>query len=246
MGQCLVTRLKEVVNDSSLLRLGEKTFLLLPNGKVTIRTYENMPIRVVGEGSLYVDSAKLTEGEILKGNYITIQNAENYSIVVALNKFESLDVFTTNDSLSQQMEIDLSFFSKANRMRELTLSDEKIVGGTLKDLAKISESTTLTGFSMKNSIGLKGSILDIKDLNYSASVFPNFGFCQEVTGEIIDFVKAQRAKGRTSANIAAEYHLHDTKITFNGQLATTIDENQPKAISWTATTITIGSVTINA
>ena len=144
------------------------------------------------------------------------------------------------------MEIDLSFFSKANRMRELNLSDEKIVGGTLKDLAKISESTTLTGFSMKESIGLKGSILDIKDLNYYDSVFPNFRFCQEVTGEIIDFVKAQRAKGRTSANIAAGYHLQDTKITFNGQLATTIDENQPKAISWTATTITIGSVTINA
>lgn len=250
MGKCLVTRLKEVVTDSSLLRLGEKTFVLLPKGQVVIRAHEDMPIRVIGNGSFYIGSNTnaLTEGAILQtGGYHTITNAQDYAIVLGMNNLSQLNVFSTGDSGdNQQIEIDLSFFEYSHKMTELTLRAEKIVGGTLKDMSRIAETSSLGAFYMSKCIGVVGSILDVAEVNYSAAAFPNFAFCSEVTGEIVDFVKAQRAKGRTSANVSAAYYVESTKITFNGTLATSIDESLPKAISWTATTITLGSVTINA
>jgi hypothetical protein len=64
-----------------------------------------------------------------------------------------------------------------------------------------------------------------------------------IEGSIEEFVAKQRSAGRITADMSIEFQ--NCSITFNGNILK-YPENKPKALSWTANTITIDGDTINA
>lgn len=70
----------------------------------------------------------------------------------------------------------------------------------------------------------------------------NIGFVS-IEGSIEEFVAKQRSAGRINAEMSIEFQ--NCSITFNGNILE-YPEYKPKALSWTANTITIDGDTINA
>lgn len=244
MGLCLVTKLKESVADSSLSKIGEKTLVLAPQKSFTIRgkgielrgLTGNFDIALLG-GNTYEGLNHYVD---VSANYFSCRNTSSNPLTIGVNNLEVLNVFSA-DGGANALEIDLNFFEKSKGMSELNLTDQIITGGELSDLSEITNNSTLTGLVFTRCIGLKGSIEDIASLRMIDSAFPSFFGCPEVTGSVEEFVRGQRANGRTNANLANGYWITQSGITFNGKTYADL-----VSISWTASTITVNGETINA
>lgn len=242
MGLCLVTKLKESVADSSLTKIGEKTIVLLPQGQVTLRG-KGVEIRAIN-GSFNITplngSVENVKNYTLGDPYYFLDNPTQEPVVLGVNNRELLTVLTAKTA-NNQIEIGLSFFDTVVKLQELVISHQKVTDGTLANLAGITKDSTLINFKFNQTIGLMGSLNDIASLKMADSVLPELSFCTDVTGSVEEFVKGQRANGRTTANITNNYWLTKNGITFNGKTYKDLVNT-----SWTASTITINDETINA
>lgn len=244
MGLCLVTKLKESVADSSLSKIGEKILVLAPQKSFSIRgtgielrgITGNFDISLIG-GDTYEGLNHYVD---VSANYFSCRNTSSNPLTIGFSNLEVLEVFSA-DGGANALEIDLNFFEKSKGMSELSLPGQIITGGELSDLSEITNNSTLTSIVFNGCIGLKGSIEDIASLRMIDSVFPSFLKCPEVTGSVEEFVRGQRANGRTNANLANGYWITQSGITFNGKAYDDI-----VSISWTASTITVNGETINA
>lgn len=247
MGLCLVTRLKESVADSSLLRPGEKTFLLNAGGQFTI-VGMGVKLRVLDDSaSLSVSplgSSTTNEKDFTIANdtYNICVNNSGKDLQIGISEVSKLAVFGT-DSNAKCMEVDLNMLSAATNMREIKLNHQLIVGGNLATLKNVtSGGSSLSSFSFERSLNMVGTIDDIGGLRFAGNIIFNFFNCANVTGDIVNFVKKQRQLGRTSATCTDIYFATGSGITFNGSpLADVIG-----SLSWTSSTITVGETTINA
>lgn len=248
MGLCLVTRLKESVADSSLLKLGEKAFLLNADGEFTIRGMGTR-IRVIDDsGSLKVTqlgsstSTDETDFALLNGNYHVCKNLSGKDLKIGISEILNMNVFST-DKYIKCMEVDLNMFTEVSTMTEIKLNNQLIVGGSLASLKNItSGGTSLTALSFSDAKGVTGSIEDIGGLHFSNNVIFNFYRCANVNGDIVNFVKKQRQIGRTSATCNDANFVYGSGITFNGNPVGSVSGK----LSWTPTTITVADTTINA
>lgn len=247
MGLCLVTRLKESVADSSLLRPGEKTFLLNAGGEFSVRGI-GIKLRVLDDsGSLNVtplggSATNETDFTITNATYNTCKNLSGKDLQIGISEISKLDVFGT-DKESKCMELDLNMFAAATNMSEIKLSHQLIVGGSLASLKNVtSGGSSFTSLSFYKTQGITGSIDDIGGLRFYDNVIFTFFMCANVNGDIVNFVKKQRQIGRTSATCTDIYFVHGTGITFNGNSVSDVIGS----LSWTSSTITLGETTINA
>lgn len=247
MGLCLVTRLKESVADSSLLRPGEKTFLLNAGGQFTI-VGRGVKLRVLDDSaSLSVSplgSSTTNEKDFTIANdtYNICENKSGKDLQIGISNISELKVFGT-DSESKCMEVDLNLFAAATNMTEIKLNHQLIVGGSLASLKNVtSGGSSLSSLSFSRSQNVSGTIDDIGGLRFAGNIIFNFFMCANVTGDIVNFVKKQRQLGRTSATCTDIYFVHGTGITFNGNSVADVIGS----LSWTSSTITVGETTINA
>jgi hypothetical protein len=248
MGLCLVTRLKESVADSSLLRPGEKTFLLNADGEFMLRGI-GVKLRVLDDsGSLNVtplggSATNETDFTIANATYNICKNLSGKDLLIGISEISKLDVFGT-DKESKCMELDLNIFAAATNMSEIKLNHQLIVGGNLATLKNVTSGgeSSLTTLSFYKAQGIAGSIDDIGGLRFSGNAIFTFFMCANVTGDIVNFVKKQRQIGRTSATCTDIYFVHGTGITFNGNSVADVIGS----LSWTSSTITLGETTINA
>jgi hypothetical protein len=247
MGLCLVTRLKESVADSSLLRPGEKTFLLNADGEFTIKGV-GVKLRVLDDSAslnvtpLGSSSTNETDFTITNGTYNICKNNSGKDLQIGIAEISKLEVFGS-DKDSKSMELDLNMFAAATNISELNLNNQLIVGGSLASLKNVtSGGSSLSSFSFSRSQNVSGTIDDIGGLRFVGNIIFNFFMCANVTGDIVNFVKKQRQIGRTSATCTDIYFVHGTGITFNGNSVADVIGS----LSWTSSTITLGETTINA
>jgi hypothetical protein len=251
MGKCLVTKLQESVSDSTLLRLGERAFTLLAGASITM-TGVGVKLRTIGGGTIDVtssagdvpDEIAVTEYQI-KGGYTFVKNSGDANLLIGISNIEKLTAFSTEFPNPLSLEVDLSIFNLyPEDLVEVNLSNQRITGGTLADMAMISkQGRAIVSLNFGNAIGVKGSLNDLQELLMGTDVLPVLTNCAEVTGEILDYVKAQRTLGKVSASHAESAWITGTAVTFNGVQVPAVDWT---TLSWTESTITFNGTTINA
>lgn len=247
MGQCLVTKLRESVADSSLLKLGEKTVKLKVNGKLTLRG-NNMIVRTVGGGTFNTTSTAsdvpaqnaISEYRIV-GGYVEFTNNEDYDIILGIKNLTEMTAFSAESNTENYLEVDLSLFSTyPYDMDEIKIWGQTIVGGTLSDILNVNKSGRVLSICFRNSIGVVGNYEELGVLNLGS--MPIVTNCKNVTGDIVNFVKKQRARGKTQASYGETDWCTGSGLTFNGEAVPEFDWT---TISWTANTITFNGKTIN-
>ena len=126
----------------------------------------------------------------------------------------------------------LSDLSPLTALTTLDLAGSSHITGSLSDLAPL---TALTKLALVNAINITGNIKDIRQPVTLLSIY-NTG----IVGELIEFVKTQRAAGRTTGS-CNNGGWWGNNITFNGSNP----GGGAQTLSWTENTITNNGVTVN-
>lgn len=146
-----------------------------------------------------------------------------------LSPLTALTVLNLSDSIN--ITGSLSDLAPLTALTDLNLSNSINITGSLSDLAPL---TALTSLILHNNSNVTGDIKDIRQPLTKLSIYNS-----NVSGELIEFVKTQRANGRTTGSCINGGWWGD-KVTFNGVIAGT-----KTPITWTENTITLGDVTVN-
>ena len=253
---CLVTKLKAVVNNSNLKKLGVLDIYGTGNADIGFKGSSPITVKCIS-GSMYSDQARtqaITEKEIpvsANAAYVYITNGTHIEVS---NKYAITFVYAT----PQTEKISTEDFKYSTGITRLTVPQIK---GNLSDLSGLTSCTTLelVGASVPYNSELEGAASDIAGLTALTKInllraqhiygsFESLGKCIALTeikiaetriaGTVEAFVARQRGAGRTTAsNIAISLAL----TTFNGNSVT----HDPTTLSWTATTITFNGVTID-
>ena len=125
---------------------------------------------------------------------------------------------------------DASKFNVLNKLQILIFDSTKLTGS----INGFNKLTNLKSLSLVN-VKVTGDIVNLGNLVNLTNV--GIGNTN-ISGTIESFVKAQRSAGRNSAQLTGSSRDWG-KVTFNGS-------STKGTLSWTATTITMNGVTINA
>ena len=175
-------------------------------------------------------------------------NLANISGCTKLNRISNLGI-------SPNLTGSLSDFAPLTALKDLNLSDSINITGSLSDLAPLTALTNLNLYFCKNVTGSLSDLApltaltdlnlgntsnltgDIKDIRQPLKALDVYN--TNITGELIEFVKTQRAEGRITGSCRG---IWGAVITFNGigNLGWTA-----KTLTWTENTITFDNVTVN-
>lgn len=265
---CLVTKLKGVVNNNNLIKLGDFIFPKVRDdfdgdgANIAFQANQNMLIEDL-DGNFYNrDYNKIYNTACFEtippGHRIRINS--KYNVTMANISFEGepfngetgrvklkdLQYCTYLETISIP-GMDITIYENVNPMPSVTsISFINAVGETsLSDIVRIFPNLNSLRFSA-NRGNITGSFVDISPLISLTEI--QLGECKDVDGSIEDFVIAQKLLGRTSANIKCLY-FKSTKITFNGEsvsqeINTTNLIWNPNASNPSNTDVTYNGVTI--
>ena len=266
---CLVTKLKSTVNDNSLLKVGEMFIDIIEQESPTNQT-NRLYLNTGNIADLVVEvengAANLTLDEGMASgwtNKITLVKNEfpsapvyvrngNYRVKVS-SKYILTEVGRWTSNMSQNaISVDTKYLKYSTNMVTL-------ISGLSGNIANISGCTKLTILYGLSSTNVTGSLSDLAPLtaltNLSLERNPNItgdikGIRQSlarlsvyetnITGELIEFVKTQRANGRTTDS-CSNGGWWGANITFNG----VNPGGGWQALTWTENTITNNGVTVN-
>lgn len=213
MGNCLVTKLKGSVNDTSILRLGE---LRVHFNKVSAPTGATQGINVTfdKECSLEVlgsDEAHFTDVTLAENNGKKISApvgtkdivvSNNDCDVAILNKYAITSFQTTNYNYKTSGEskaVNINDFKYSKRLTQLDVGRMQASG----DIEILKDFTNLTSFNAYGCTNITGDISNLKNLTSLTSIILN---SVSVTGDIANL---SGMTGLTSLDIA------NTKVTGN-------------------------------
>ena len=222
MGNCLVTKLKDVVDNSNLTKLGELFFDISSNVSTnTVKLYcpasvsERPQIRVVGDGTIRIKSdstdtwEESTKNATLTLEWYTIEFSAGVYRVFISNKY-NLYITGAWGNLENKYglylntsELKYTTILNYTHMRNIYLT------GNLNEL-KFSPSVTEFNVCATDISG------DIKDF---VSLLPNLvrilvTSCANVGGSIEEFAQACLDAGKTSGVIKVDARL--TNVRYNG------------------------------
>lgn len=203
---------------------------------------------------------KIDNPNLYKIGYIHIKMADNNTATTGFEVVPNgtTEIYSTDGNIRQ---VDGTFapsrvltgatslvFDKANMSFNLqkdnlvSITVTSPVGMLLEDVV-IGYSDTLTSITLSN-VGLNGNLADLFGRCIAVTTF-NF-LDNNIDGSIEEFVAAQRKNGRTTCEslVIGNFNRNNkNNITFNGVRAVT---TSGMVLSWTASTITLGEVTIDA
>lgn len=235
MGNCLVTKLKGVVDNDSLLKLGELRFGLKNNQNA--RCNFNVPqadLAIVGSGTFtYKD-----------GNDNTTQNCTSYhhqggwgnvfpegaAITMSfINKYEPTHflLFYGNCNLKDFVSTNLTRLT----VDYCNLEEDINVTDILKNIPNLNRFTVVGSDKIHGLVEDFAPYIDITELS--------LGTDNDVYGDLCVLARRQIAAGRESASIASSWNGH---FKFN-------DEQMPNTLSNTLSWEKVGNnyeVTMNA
>lgn len=237
--ECLVTKLKGIVDDNSLAKLGVITLELIEgeyynslssngnselsvvSGSVAMKNYNT-------SAPIYLPAKLSNSGEFVR---ITVTGG---AVVEISNKYD----VTSLNALSRIMKpIDigeLAYMYSLTSLNEGVRSRE--LAGVVGDLVGIIPFKNLERVKWNNEscVGNISNLGYLPKLNY----FECYG--SRVSGSFEGLVNVARSQGRTSGTINLGYFEN---ISFNGEVVRLMGNS---VLSWTANTITWNGTTINA
>lgn len=263
MGNCLVTKLKSVVQNDNLLPLGVGIIdinITQPADSCLINCSGSTVLKIHGTGTITDKHGTSSSTEI------TIFNGENFTLSagtyqIYYDKYNAVP----NTSGKTGIKIYTKDLEYSNYTQLPGLFAANVLNGDIKHLNKFTNITamyvpqspaygdiaTLPGTALVNlnigSTEISGNIA-------SLSKYQSLGILtivnSKVTGSLESLVAAYRAAGVNvnpgkGIKIAANYYSNTscTQVTFNGAA---LDNSTQQALTWTADTITFNGVTINA
>ena len=267
---CLVTKLKGVVNNETLPKFGMITFHVNnPENLTDKMTYFKYADSTEATKNFYEVGSGVTADFITSQiyprftgeGYVRVKNKYNITDIVISSRYQS-------DSVTPSIDMDISQLSY-NNLQSISCTPQGLHITNLKDLQILKP--TLKGITLNERDilvhQLSGDISDLakfvnlETLNLSyisnkvhgtmeqvATLFPKLNSLGDLTdtkwlaGSIEDFVTVRRSQGVNDGSVYTKWGIF-SNVTFNGEKLKGQD-NTP--FSWTATTITYNGVTINA
>lgn len=216
---CLVTKLKESINDDTLLKCGELRLYI--NTESLAQDYKrarlgsvNAAQEIVAVGGNFVDSEGTSIGNTLtvpKNNnvyvytdanvrYISIPNKYNigsiwlYNCFVYLEQLEKvpltyLQVAHTSSKVIGRIR-DIKKFGKSTAALYMDAYRKANLKGKLEDLKGSTEYQSLSTLIIQQVSSVSGDIATLSELSFSGSVVVNFYGCSNITG-LIDNVNCK-------------------------------------------------------
>lgn len=267
---CLVTKLKGVVNNESLPKFDMLTFHVNnPENLKNVMTYfkyadETEAIKYSYEVGSGVTSDFITSPSYPRFSgegYVHVKNKYNIKLIL----FEGV---YKNDKITPCFDIDISQLSHINlvhincvapslhvtelkdlqilkpTLKFISIKDGKNISPTFKgdisDLAKFVNLKTLSMPYTSNMV--HGTMEQIATLFPMLTSLDDLTNAKWLTGSIEDFVSVRRSQGVTEGSVYTKWGIA-CPVTFNGNKLT--GENDTP-FSWTANTITYNGVTIDA
>lgn len=201
MGNCLVTKLKSVVDNNNLLHLGEMRIgfpkYTNTSGKarsITIKPSSAITLSIVGSG--YFTDATLSQNkgttaslEALVDNQLYISN--DVVEVSVPDKYNLLHVFISCNSL-----FDLYTLKYSKSLESLDLYSDSSVG----DIASLNKITSLINLTIIGSKGIYGDISSLKNLTSLNNLY--IDNCNKITGDCasLEHLTSLRSEVRLVSN----------------------------------------------
>lgn len=249
---CLVTKLKGIVNDDSIYKLGEirisksyaDEFTQIGQG-FRISFIKDATISIVGDGYFTDMTGSQNNGKTIECTANTPVNfyvsngdfeialSDKYSIgYLGLSKTEEA-TGSYNYNKTKNIVGDLDALKYCTNMSTFDAGMVFNIKGDLKILGNIPLLNTLDISQTKISGNISVLKCPLKTLNIDR--------CDNITGSVESFVAAQRGAGRNTGSCTLNVGS-DSTITFDGSKL----DNPTNSLSWTSTQITIGEKTITA
>lgn len=240
MNKCYVTKLKEVVNDNSLPYVGYAVANVNLSAEKSMyfgvdTSVNSVKIKIVGNGaitSLGGVSTNVKEAQVSHGQSFVLSQG-TYQLL--FDKYYAVPLsFPTDGSIT----IDAADFNKSLYSKDSNLSLIRIVYGNVKGMGSLKNVKTLNFQSCDKLYG------DIAELGTCTGLTELWLNGTQVSGNIEDFVKAQRAAGRTSCDSLNIPYAAETLVKWKGNgVTTSVYQNK---LSWTSNSITFKDETISA
>ena len=251
---CLITRLKGVIDDDSFYKLGELRLSKSQADEFTqigqsfrIAFVKNATVSIIGDG-YFTD----TTGSQNKGKIVNCLANTPYNLFISNGDYEI--------SFSDKYSIGNFTFKQADETTGTYLynNTKNIIG----DLSSLKYSNNMSSldlglvFNIKGELSILGNLKSLTNLNISQTkisgnikvlkcplIYLNIDRCNNnVTGSIEDFVNTQRTSGRTTGSCSLVVGSDNPAVTFNGAKL----EKETNSLNWTETQITCGDTTITA
>lgn len=227
MGQCLVTKLKGVVNNDNLKKLGCIQFKKHATGNFVFTINGNggdITVKCSDGRSFLVDSISV--------NTYTIKNTDphqfnfdgsGYNIEISGKK----NITNFGGSGAAYM-MDISDLNGCGNLSGWTLNSPSYANGSIDDLCAID---SLTAFQFQVPGGLNGHIENL-------SVYPNIANLEitdnlNIVGDWCTLVRQIYAGGKTSGSIRITWAGSAANIKFNG---TTVANTGAGDLAWSSNT----------
>jgi len=246
MENCLVTKLKAVVNNSDLMKIGELDISLPAGAFITIyKNWINSPITVsVKSGTataLDEDDNSIPLPDTLQPSALNVRHRYDATTdcVLCITKVYNFKILDLPQAA--YWDIDVEAF-KYSPITYFTQSNNPYVHGDIKYVYKQGNTQTNIGIghpSESNYGNLYGDISVFGDCLSLTSLTVRYQ--SGITGTIESMVHKYRENNRTTGSMTISVPTSGI-ITFNGAGIT----GNNKTLSWDATTITYDGTTITA
>lgn len=256
MGNCLVTKLKGVVDNDNLPIYG-KAVVVVGAADPAFTFNKNTTVKVLGgtvDGQTQID---VTGYNVLLINSSTVVSDGTYGegkigLLIdkyALTRMERIQKFNLEDILYSPfvyLQVLPSTIIENVEKFPVLCKKQEFIGlnssssNIAFDVTELGSNGVMTDIRLISNNAAYGS-LDKAGMSPLTSNFstPN---TKNVSLNIETFVGYHRAAGRTTGSMSIQY-LGACNCTFNGESVTNQADN---SLSWTATTITLNGVTIDA
>ena len=261
MNECLVTKLKTVVNDDSLEKLGyAKVSAVIPEGLSNDHSFVQVgfskPSNVIVEKGSVKNANVPSNNGIYNSNTVAF-NAEPGEFVIFIDKYNIQSIGPLLGNTENTLNIKDLEYSKLNAIRLIRGLYGDIAYLKNSDLVTVSLGCITDDSALYGDVSIFGRMarLEYLHLDRRTAIYgdiASLGSCthleffqgggSKIKGSLESLVISQRNNGRTSGSINMPWAGACKGLTFNG---TSIINKETNTLSWTASTITFNDVTIN-
>lgn len=254
---CLITKLKGIVDDNSLLKLGEFRIELSDFSNQAYFDLQSDVEQTISSENGLINNESNTLRINASSPTFFIENGKNVKLSIP-NKYAltTFNIPNIKNIKSSDGENELGIFKIIEKkLVKLSVQYSSVEG----DISYLANFTNLVNLNIGASL-LKGDIASISNLKITSlwchdlsNLSGDFGaircplehfvtFGNGITGTFEEFVKTQRLAGRTNGSITDDTNnnFNEDAITFNGT------NPEASTVSWTPTQITCGETTITA
>lgn len=218
--KCLVTKLLGVVNNKSLIKLGEKRLVAnSPKGDFAVKYPASQKKDSIGLYALDSDYNILSTATIPandNGYYMNVNTTQIDGVsYYSIKEFNSIVLINIGNSLWAKVKCPLSVFKYCKQLESIT----DIAHATSGDLKELSELTTLKNLNFTYNTALTGDISVLgKLVNLVTLIINTSGEISQtnVTGSIETLATSQIAAGRNSGTLSIS--CYGCKIKHNDKV----------------------------